>query len=364
MDDASQPMEETLAVIRSVQIYKLPPRPPGGYMCDAWKENEVWSGRLRVVAVGDSCFIRFEDVETGQVFAVCPYRNPGCVESVRDSSRFFVIRIEAGNGHAFIGIGFQERAWSFDFNLALQTFTRNKNARAAPEGSLIQTPKTNLKLAEGEKLQINLSVPSPAAVAPGKKKAASVLGALPHPPRAAGSITSGLTGHAPLPSAGAAPAAASPIFEPCSVDLSKPLSGVGRHAAVAAQLAHAPHTPAPTPSPAAPAPASAAPTVAPSLSDLIDSGPALKPLSTDFASLSLGSQTTTSSTLFDMFMPPASTTSTSTTKSPFPAFATVNTAEFGAAPLVSDAPFVFPSNNNRPSQQHPKFPDDEWGAFQ
>lgn len=84
-------------------------------------EEPLWRGRLRIIAQGKKCFIRLEDGRTGELFAVCPYEeNKGCVESVTDSSRYFVLRIEDQERHAFIGLGFLDRSQAFDFNVALQ----------------------------------------------------------------------------------------------------------------------------------------------------------------------------------------------------------------------------------------------------
>lgn len=99
-------------------------------------EEPLWRGRLRIIAQGKKCFIRLEDGRTGELFAVCPYEeNKGCVESVTDSSRYFVLRIEDQGRHAFIGLGFLDRSQAFDFNVALQDHFKY-SARSFYSGSM------------------------------------------------------------------------------------------------------------------------------------------------------------------------------------------------------------------------------------
>jgi len=82
-----------------------------------------WTGRLRIVSKGKKCILKLETKDSGQLFAECPVdKYPGSsVESVSDSSRYFVLRLVSPTGQAaFIGLGFADRADSFDFNVALQ----------------------------------------------------------------------------------------------------------------------------------------------------------------------------------------------------------------------------------------------------
>ncbi|KAK6164448.1 hypothetical protein DH2020_001312 [Rehmannia glutinosa] len=124
-DEDQETFEHTLLVVREVSVFKIPPRPTsGGYKCGEWLQSDkIWSGRLRVVSCDTRCEIRLEDPNSGELFAAC-FVNPGqrevAVESVLDSSRYFVLRVEDGRGkHAFLGLGFNERNEAFDFNVAL-----------------------------------------------------------------------------------------------------------------------------------------------------------------------------------------------------------------------------------------------------
>ncbi|KAF4358174.1 hypothetical protein F8388_009457 [Cannabis sativa] len=100
-DDEDESFEHTLLVVREVAVYKIPPRSTsGGYKCGEWLQSDkIWTGRLRVVSCKDRCEIRLEDPNSGELFAAC-FVNPGqretSVETVLDSSRYFVLKIEDG----------------------------------------------------------------------------------------------------------------------------------------------------------------------------------------------------------------------------------------------------------------------------
>jgi hypothetical protein len=144
--------ESIVLVKPEVFVYRIPPIGAGGHKCVLfllilllfaflemagvslvlrkcvcraadWKLDEPnWTGRLRLVAAGSVLEVRLEDKSTGQLFAKCPVdAYPGkAVETVTDSSRYFVLRLVNDNGQtAFIGIGFADRADSFDLNVAL-----------------------------------------------------------------------------------------------------------------------------------------------------------------------------------------------------------------------------------------------------
>nr|XP_006137184.1 adaptin ear-binding coat-associated protein 1-like [Pelodiscus sinensis] len=66
-----------------------------------WKLDQPdWTGRLRVTSKGKIAYIKLEDKVSGELFAQAPIDQfPGiAVETVTDSSRYFVIRIQDGNG--------------------------------------------------------------------------------------------------------------------------------------------------------------------------------------------------------------------------------------------------------------------------
>ncbi|KAJ6824612.1 uncharacterized protein M6B38_382295 [Iris pallida] len=193
-EEEEESFEHTLLVVREVLVFKIPPRSTsGGYKCGEWLQSDkIWSGRLRVVSCRDRCEIRLEDPGSGDLFAACfvlPGQREAAVETVLDSSRYFVLRIEDGTGkHAFVGLGFNERNEAFDFNVALSDHEkyvkREGEKEAAGEGGggagaegedggpIDIHPAVNHRLKEGETIRIN--VKSKPAFGPGMLSAAGL----------------------------------------------------------------------------------------------------------------------------------------------------------------------------------------------
>ncbi|TPX33984.1 hypothetical protein SmJEL517_g03205 [Synchytrium microbalum] len=155
--------ESVRLVVKECYVYRIPPRSNArGYRASDWDVNQfLWTGRLRVISQGDKCWLQLEDSKTGDTFATCPYiPAENTVEPVLDSSRYFVLRIQdPGTGkHAFVGMGFPERSWAFDFNVALQDFVNqiraDKAAANAPPPSA--GPSKDYSLKEGQTISISL----------------------------------------------------------------------------------------------------------------------------------------------------------------------------------------------------------------
>ena len=64
MAESGEAVEQTLLIVRSVDIYKVPPRArSGGFKSGEWLvSDKLWSGRMRVVDTGGCCEVRLEDV--------------------------------------------------------------------------------------------------------------------------------------------------------------------------------------------------------------------------------------------------------------------------------------------------------------
>ncbi|KAL0985144.1 hypothetical protein UPYG_G00153410 [Umbra pygmaea] len=156
--------ESILCVKPDVNVYRIPPRASNrGVRAADWKlDSPDWTGRMRVTARGKVAFIKLEDKISGELFAQAPVDEyPGiAIETVSDSSRYFVLRIQDESGRsAFIGIGFGDRGDSFDFNVALQDHFKwvkqeldiSKQAQTADT-----SPKLDLGFKAGQTITLNI----------------------------------------------------------------------------------------------------------------------------------------------------------------------------------------------------------------
>ncbi|XP_043971781.1 adaptin ear-binding coat-associated protein 1-like isoform X1 [Gambusia affinis] len=156
--------ESILCVKPEVNVYRIPPRASNRAVRAAdWKlDAPDWTGRMRVTARGKVAFVKLEDKVSGELFAQAPVEEyPGiAVETVSDSSRYFVLRIQDDNGRsAFIGIGFGDRGDSFDFNVALQDhfkWVKQENEFKKQAQTPDSTPKLDLGFKEGQTITLNI----------------------------------------------------------------------------------------------------------------------------------------------------------------------------------------------------------------
>ncbi|KAJ7217135.1 adaptin ear-binding coat-associated protein 1 [Mycena pura] len=164
MDDE---IESILYIGREVSVFKIPPlKKNEGHRAGEWGDLSapLWKGRLRIVEKSSGASLLFEDAQTGELFAKADYdiARP-CVEAVLDSSRYFVVRVEDAGKKAYIGMGFQERTDSFDFNVALQDYTKrckialNPPTEAdTPSPHVPAGPKKDYSLKEGQTFSISI----------------------------------------------------------------------------------------------------------------------------------------------------------------------------------------------------------------
>uniref|UniRef100_A0A8B9LNL7 Adaptin ear-binding coat-associated protein 1 n=1 Tax=Astyanax mexicanus TaxID=7994 RepID=A0A8B9LNL7_ASTMX len=163
--------ESILCVKPDVSVYRIPPR--------ASNRAVTWPGRTAETADFLSCPV-------GELFAQAPVdQYPGiALETVSDSSRYFILRIQDDSGRtAFIGIGFGDRGDAFDFNVALQDHFKwvkqdsefSKQAQAPDSG-----PKLDLGFKEGQTITINIGQSKKREKS--RPQSSGGLGLLPPPP--------------------------------------------------------------------------------------------------------------------------------------------------------------------------------------
>ncbi|XP_077168581.1 adaptin ear-binding coat-associated protein 2 isoform X3 [Paroedura picta] len=204
--------ESVLCVKPEVLVYRLPPRASNrGYRAAEWQlDQPAWSGRMRITSQGKVAYIKLEDKTSGELFAQAPVDQfPGlAVEGVADSSRYFVLRIEDGNGRrAFIGLGFVDRGDAFDFNVALQDhfkWVKQQSELARQAQNPQQAPKLDLGFKEGQTIKLSIANMKKKEGTVGSKSrpgSSAGTGLIPPPPGGKASLTPVPEKHAPPPPA-------------------------------------------------------------------------------------------------------------------------------------------------------------------
>lgn len=166
-----------------VHVYQIPPLTSNrGHRADGWDvDAPLWTGRIKALEslgnANSTLDLRLEDAEDGQLFANGPYEGSYCVEPVRDSSRFFVLRVVDGSKRAFLGIGFEERGDAFDLMALLQDFDRRRpTAKPTTITAAIAPPQaTDYSLKPGETITLNMDVRN-TITPPSSESAAQPLG--------------------------------------------------------------------------------------------------------------------------------------------------------------------------------------------
>jgi len=210
MEAEDDELEYTLLNKREVLVYQIPPASSAnGHKADDWKKC-IWRGRCRIVGKGHDLSIKLIDASSGQLFAQCLIpkgEHEMYVERVKDSSRYFVLKITNGARHAFIGLGFEDRNDAFDFNCCLADFKSTFVDRETPEVS--PTPAKDLSLKEGQKITVNLKGMCRKRDA-SKQNETSTFGGLAPPPISGQSRRAAAPVSAPVNTYAGAPAAVPP----------------------------------------------------------------------------------------------------------------------------------------------------------
>jgi adaptin ear-binding coat-associated protein 1/2 len=171
MADREPHPEVTLFQCREVNLYMIPPRSnAGGYRSGDWEtDKKIFTGRLRLVSIGEYVEIRMEDVSSDEIFAVCPVHRGQrnlAVEPATDSSRNFVLKVQdpETKRHAFLGLNFTERGQAFDFNVSLTDHEKHLNREAALEKGQAAVPELvtlyksqDLRLEDGQTIKIRVN---------------------------------------------------------------------------------------------------------------------------------------------------------------------------------------------------------------
>lgn len=162
MSNQMEDYERVLLVKPTVYVYKVPPLMSAsrGFRAADWNLAQPdWTGRLRLVSLGEKLFLKIEDATSGELYCQAPvltYPGPQ-VQAVSDSRRYFVVKVVSDTGRtALIGIGFADGADSFDLTVALQDHFASLGKETELKLDDENKPKLDLTLKGDIRVNLNL----------------------------------------------------------------------------------------------------------------------------------------------------------------------------------------------------------------
>merc|ERR1712165_386609 len=186
-------VERTLLIKQSCLVYRIPPQTKAaGWKANDWNlKKPDWSGKMRLVTMGKGAKIRLEEKDNDSLFRECPVETyPGlAIQSVTDSSRYFVIKVTEEGKNVYLGLGFEDRSDSFDLNSTLHDYFKGLLVEEKIEQEKEAPPeKLDLALKQGETIKVSINLPTKKKEGRSKSAGARGLSSIPAPLGPAGSI--------------------------------------------------------------------------------------------------------------------------------------------------------------------------------
>merc|ERR1712038_1214991 len=114
-------------------------------------------------AAGRGAKIKLVEKDNDSLFRECPIETyPGlAIQSVTDSSRYFVIKVTEDGKNVYLGLGFEDRSDSFDLNSTLHDYFKGLLVEEKIEQEKEAPPeKLDLALKQGETIKVSINLPT------------------------------------------------------------------------------------------------------------------------------------------------------------------------------------------------------------
>merc|ERR1711937_956597 len=157
--------ERSLLVKGECLVYRIPPQTKAaGWKANDWNlKKPDWNGKMKLVTMGKGAKIKLVEKDNDSLFRECPIETyPGlAIQSVTDSSRYFVIKVNEDGKNVYLGLGFEDRSDSFDLNSTLHDYFKGLLVEEKIEQEKEAPPeKLDLALKQGETIKVSINLPT------------------------------------------------------------------------------------------------------------------------------------------------------------------------------------------------------------